>query len=75
MQLGQDRGSCCAFRAIKIGVFVFTVFLNEVNIVPVTRTVFFFFGMPVAYEVPSVDVINHDSSRPTSTQDPHQSRS
>jgi hypothetical protein len=30
----EIQGNCCAFRATTIGVFVFTVFLNEVNVLP-----------------------------------------
>jgi hypothetical protein len=53
----EIRGNCCAFRATKIGVYVFTVFLNEVNVVPHSMpNVFSFFGMPIIYQVCSVDV-------------------
>jgi hypothetical protein len=29
----ENRGNCCAFRATTIDIFVFTPFLNEVNVV------------------------------------------
>jgi hypothetical protein len=45
-------GSCCAFRATAIRVFVFTVFLNEVNAVPASvKHVSSSFGVPVSYQL------------------------
>jgi hypothetical protein len=34
MKCIEIRGNCCAFRATAVRVFVFTVFLNIVNVVP-----------------------------------------
>jgi hypothetical protein len=31
---GEIRGNCCAFRATVISVFVFTMVLHEVNVIP-----------------------------------------
>jgi hypothetical protein len=32
IRCAEIRGNCCAFRATVIRVYVFTVFLNEVNV-------------------------------------------
>lgn len=52
------RGNYGAFRDTAIRIFVFTVFLNEVNTVPTSMShVFLFFGIPFAYRVCSVGVM------------------
>jgi hypothetical protein len=54
----ETRGNCCAFHTTAIGVLMFTVFLNVVNVVPPSMPhVLAFLGTPLAYQVCNVDVI------------------
>jgi hypothetical protein len=48
----EIMGNCCGFHATVFGVFVFTVFLTEVNVVPPSVPhVLPLLGMPVVWEV------------------------
>jgi hypothetical protein len=58
LRYAATQGNCRAFCTTAIGVFVFTGFLNEANVIPSFMPhVLTFLGRPLAYQVCSVDVI------------------
>jgi hypothetical protein len=58
--------NCCAFRATAFCVFIFTMFLNEVGVVPpCVPHVLSFFRMSVAYQPITVALdLRHELSSP-----------
>jgi hypothetical protein len=52
-------GNCCAFRATTVGVFVSTMFLNEVSVVsPSMPHVLPFLGTSVVYGMCSMNAVS-----------------
>jgi hypothetical protein len=56
----EIRVNCCTFHVAEIGVFIFTLFLHEVNAVPLLMShVLSFFGIHVVYKVSRVDAVTN----------------